>query len=58
MERLSEHVIEHPDAYLCERGEAFGVSLQAIFYALRRLGLSYKKTQPHPKTNDKARIAF
>ena len=50
MEKLLRHVKDHPDAYLCERAEEFGVSLQAIFYALKRLGISYKKNENTPKS--------
>ena len=43
MERLKEDVESHPDAYLYERAERLGVTKHAIFYALRRLGVTYKK---------------
>ena len=43
MEGLAEHVEKYPDAQLWERAEEFGVTPQAIFYALKRLGMSYKK---------------
>ena len=41
--------MEHQDAYQYERARRFGVSVQGINYALRRLGVSYKKTLAHPK---------
>ncbi|MCH2192400.1 MAG: transposase [Gammaproteobacteria bacterium] len=50
MAKLLAHVNDYPDAYLCERAEAFGVSLQAIFYALKRLGISYKKNENASKS--------
>ena len=43
MGALSQHVTDHPDAYLHEIAEAFDVTPQAIHYALKRLGISYKK---------------
>ncbi len=51
MEVLARDVLEHPDAYQYERARRMGVSVQGINYALRRLGVSYKKkhwrTQKH-----------
>ncbi len=43
MEALKEDVKENPDAYQYERAEKFGVSQRCIGYALKRLGVSYKK---------------
>ena len=37
---LAEDVREYPDAYLHERAERFGVVPNAIFEALRRLGVT------------------
>jgi len=31
---LSQHITDHPDAYLYERAQAFDVTFQAIHYAL------------------------
>ena len=42
-ERLREYVAEHPDAFLHEIAEVFGVSHGGIFDALKRLGISRKK---------------
>ena len=50
MEKLLAHVKDYPDAYLCERAKEFNVSLQAIFYALKRLGISYKKNENSSKS--------
>ena len=50
MDKLLTHVKNQPDAYLYERAETFGVNLQAIFYALKRLGVSYKKNENTPKS--------
>ena len=43
MKALEEDVKTHPDAYQYERAERMGVSPRAIGYALKRLGVSYKK---------------
>lgn len=43
MEKLSKDLEEHPDLYQYERAKKFGVSQSAIYYALIRLGVSYKK---------------
>ena len=36
-DKLKKYIQEHPDAYLREIAEQFGSTLQAIFYACRRL---------------------
>ena len=41
---LAEDVRAYPDAYLHEHAARFGVVPNAIFEALRRLGVSYKKS--------------
>ena len=47
MEALARDVSKYPDAYQYERAVRFNVSVQGINYALRRLGVSYKKnTKP------------
>ena len=43
MKELEADVKENPDAYLVERAEKFKVSISCIFYALKRLNISYKK---------------
>lgn len=43
MEALREDVLKYPAAYQHERAARFGVSQKGITYALRRLGVSYKK---------------
>lgn len=43
MKALQEDIKENPDAYQYERSVKFGVSQRCIGYALRRLGVSYKK---------------
>lgn len=43
MTALKEDVESNPDAYLAERAEKFNVSISCIYYALKRLNMSYKK---------------
>ena len=43
MERLKVDIKENPDLYQYERGEKFKVRQSTICYALKRLGVSYKK---------------
>jgi len=50
MEALKQDIEENPDAYLHERGERFGVTGSCIFYALKRLGVSYKKNSDSSKS--------
>jgi transposase len=42
-QKLIEYVKTHPDHFLIEIAEHFGLTLQAIFYALKRLKISRKK---------------
>ena len=42
-ERLKAYLDQHPDAYLHEIAEVFGVSPAAILYACRRAGITRKK---------------
>ena len=43
MEALAKDVSQYPDLYQYERAKKFGVSQSTIFYALKRLKISYKK---------------
>ena len=43
MEDLKQDIMEIPDAFLVERAKRFGVSHNAIWLALKRLGVTYKK---------------
>ena len=58
MEALKRDVEGYPDAYQFERAKRLGVSRQGIWYALKRLGVSYKKTLRHPKANEEERRTF
>ncbi len=44
LEELAQDVRDHPDAYQSERAARFGVTPKAIWQALRRLGVTYKKS--------------
>jgi len=46
MEALRHDVKVYPDAYQYERAERLGVSQTCIHFALKRLGVTYKK-KPH-----------
>ena len=49
MQALAEDVKKHPDAYQFERAKRLHVSVRCVGYALKRLGVSYKKnSQPSP----------
>ena len=58
MDALARDVEKYPDAYQRERAHRFSVSIQGMHCALRRLGVSYKKTLHHPKANAAARRIF
>lgn len=49
MKALKEDVVKRADAYLSERAKTFNVSPSCIFYALRRLGIVYKKNSKTSK---------
>lgn len=58
LEKLAQDVRDFPDAYQYERAARFGVTPKAIWQALRKLGVTYKKSLVHPKTDADARRAF
>jgi len=43
LERLEQAVEEKPDAYLSELAEIFDCTEQAVFYALKKVKITYKK---------------
>lgn len=43
MEALKEDLILHSDSYYHERAARLGVSKSGIYWALKRLGVTYKK---------------
>ena len=54
MDRREKDIERHPDDYQWQPGQRLGVPQSVIHYALPRLGVSYKKTLQHPKTNQQA----
>jgi len=48
-DKLMEDVKCYPDAYLSERADRLNVSITGIFYALKRLGITYKKNPESSK---------
>ena len=50
MEKLAEDVQQYPDAFLVERAKRFNVSINGIFEALQRLGVTYKKNSQAPQS--------
>lgn len=49
MEKLKKDIEKNPDAYLYERAQEFKVGTSTIFYAIKRLGFSYKKNTKSSK---------
>ena len=54
-EKLKQAIAENPDAYLYELAKPFGCSYQAVFAALKKMGITLKKrplpTVKNPKRN-------
>lgn len=49
--KLQQAVEEKPDAYLKELAELFDVTEQAVFYALKKLKITYKKKRSRTRKN-------
>ena len=49
MEALRKAVKQHPDRYQYEHAQQFGVTQGAIWFALQRLHISYKKNSVSPQ---------
>ncbi len=49
LEALRKDVLAYPDAYQHERAQRFGVAQNAIFVALKKLPLTYKKNASSPQ---------
>jgi transposase len=58
MKVLEEDVKTHHDAYQYERAARLGVSQRAIGYALKRLGVSYKKNTVTSESRRKRTARF
>ncbi len=56
LEKLKQAVEKKPDAYLEELAEPWGCTVQAVFYALKKIGYTYKKrhlrTRKNPRRNE------
>jgi transposase len=52
-EALRRAVKERPDSELSELAEPFGCTHQAVFYALKRMGITLKKRHSHTRKNQK-----
>jgi transposase len=53
LKKLEQVVKEQPDAYLSEIAKTFQCTPQAVFYALKRGGITYKKTLFTPNATKK-----
>ena len=51
LEVLRQDILDYPDAYQYERAKRLGVAQNAIFLALQKLDITYKKTLKHPKAD-------
>jgi transposase len=58
LEGLRQAIRDYPDAYQYERAKRLGVAQNAIFLALKKLGVTYKKTLKHPKADITAQRIF
>ena len=58
MEALKQHVCDYPDHYYHERANEFRVTTSTMFYALKRLGVSYIKNAEAPKNERSGAYAF
>jgi transposase len=52
-EALKKDVEMYPDAYQHERAKRFNVSRFGIFYALKQLGITYKKNPKTPQSGQR-----
>lgn len=61
LKKLQEYVEKHPDQYLSEIAKEFSVSIQAIFYALKKLKITRKKrlrfTRKEMKKNESSSLS-
>jgi transposase len=55
-EALRKDVEMYPDAYQHERAARFKVSRFGIYYALKRLGITYKKNPKSPESGSREKI--
>lgn len=57
-EKLKQYVKDHPDHYLREIAEAFSTTLQAVFYACKRVNITLKKRPPSTKKEMKRNVRY
>ena len=57
MAALAQDVSDYPDAYHYERAVRLVVSRSGICDAMKRIGITIKKTLTHPKASAAERIA-
>jgi transposase len=58
LEGLRRDVQDYPNAYQYERAASFGVATNAIWQALQKIGVTYKKVLAHPKAAPVKRRIF
>ena len=58
MELLKQDVEKYPDSYQYERAERFKVSQMCIYYALKRLGVTYQKNSKSPEGEPRKTVYF
>jgi transposase len=58
MEMLKQDVKDHPDSYQYERAKRLKVSSNTVLYALRRLGITYKKNAESPQGGSRKTLCF
>ena len=58
MEALKKDIEAYPDGYHYERAERLKVSKSGIFYALKRLGVTYKKNSSASESGSRKTICF
>lgn len=58
MEALKKDIEAYPDAYQYERAERLGVSKVGIWYALKRLKVTYKKNSRAPQSGSRKTICI
>lgn len=51
MEALKEDIIKYPDSYVYERAQRLGASRNGVYYALKRLNVTYKKKPNSSETS-------
>jgi len=56
MEWLKKDIEMHPDSFYHERAERLGVSKTGIYWALKRLGISYKKKPSAPQSRRRTTV--